>query len=208
MLGKQLDHLVYATKTFDQTTEWFEEMTGVKPSFGGYHKNQGTKNALVKMGPTAYLEILGIDENNNTVSGPRWMGIDLINKPQLSRWAIQSSDLKKDASILNEFNPKMGKIITGQRKKQNAELLKWEMILPLDSPPVELAPFAIDWGSSNHPASSLKNEVELVSINFFGQLAESYQNLFENLGITTKVKAGLVDKITATFNTSKGQFTL
>ena len=74
---KQLDHIVYAVPDLGAAVEEFEARTGIRPVFGGYHKDRGTKNALVSLGHKVYLEFLAIDAESE-VTPPRWMGIDLL----------------------------------------------------------------------------------------------------------------------------------
>ena len=56
-----LDHLAFATSDLAATIAWFAEATGVQPVEGGRHDGRGTRNYLVGLGPTAYLEIIGPD---------------------------------------------------------------------------------------------------------------------------------------------------
>lgn len=208
MLGRAIDHLVYATNTFEETIDWFEKVSGVKPVFGGYHKTQGTKNALVRIGTRSYLEILGVDEKNKEISAPRWMGIDLIEKPSMTRWAIESNDLNTDATKLKNYKNEMGSIFKGQRKKENGDDLKWDMILPLSSPGIELAPFVIDWGDSIHPATDLEKSIELIGLKFQTNKIDKINKLFANLSIETNEVSDGHDKIIAKFKTPKGLLTI
>lgn len=205
MLNRKIDHLVYATNTFDETIIWFYEISGVKPVFGGYHKTQGTKNALVRIGERSYLEILGIDKDNFNVKGSRWMGIDLIKKPILTRWALESEDLNSDAAVLKTYNSEMGSIKAGHRKKENGEDLNWEMILPLSEPKTELAPFVIDWGSTAHPAAELEVGCELLELKFSTSSIIGMKNLYDNLNIiNAEIVHGDFDSISARIMTPKG----
>jgi catechol 2,3-dioxygenase-like lactoylglutathione lyase family enzyme len=54
-----LDHLVLGVPDLEQGAAWFEEITGVRPAFGGRHAT-GTANYLVGLGGDRYLEIIGI----------------------------------------------------------------------------------------------------------------------------------------------------
>ncbi|MEL6988136.1 MAG: VOC family protein, partial [Bacteroidota bacterium] len=72
-----LDHIVLNVPNLEEAIDDFFKLTGSKASFGGYHKNEGTKNALISLGPKMYLEFLAVDEDNKKIKGNRWMGIDL-----------------------------------------------------------------------------------------------------------------------------------
>lgn len=126
------------------------------PVFGGYHQTQGTKNALLNLSNECYLEVIAIDPENHEVTQNRWMGIDLLEEPKLIRWAIKSSDLKQDQEVLQRHDPEMGKIMLGSRKTTSGSLLKWELIMPLSTPEVEVIPFVLDWSQSEmHPTEAL-----------------------------------------------------
>lgn len=107
---------MYCIHDLETGCDYFEELLGVRPVFGGYHHMQGTKNALLNLGDGCYLELLAIDESNKDIKAPRWMGIDLLSAPKLTRWAVKSEDLESDSEILQTANREMGMIIKGARK--------------------------------------------------------------------------------------------
>jgi len=59
---------------------------------------------------------MAIDENNEKISAPRWMGIDFIEKTQMTRFALKSENLEKDSAILKKYAAEMGEISGGARK--------------------------------------------------------------------------------------------
>ena len=62
--SRSIDHIVYCVQDLDAAMDWFEDQTGVRPEFGGYHTTQGTKNALVGLGEDRYLEFLAVDSKS------------------------------------------------------------------------------------------------------------------------------------------------
>lgn len=164
-IERALDHIVYAITDLEKACGEIEELLGVAPIFGGYHQTQGTKNALVGLGNGQYLELIVIDEANKNIPPPRWMGIDLLTKSQITRWAIKSTDLNHDALLLQQANPNMGKRSGGSRKTSNDTLLAWELLMPLASPEVELLPFVIDWSAAeSHPSDQLTSQCRLIEL--------------------------------------------
>ena len=105
-----------------------------------------------------YLEILAADDTNSEVETPRWMGVDLRTKNQITRWALKSENLAIDTTILKAHDPKMGDIASGCRNTDKGSLLKWSMVLPLPTPEVEIIPFMVDWSQTQtHPHDELPN---------------------------------------------------
>ncbi len=178
--------------------QYFEEKLGVVPVFGGYHKTQGTKNALLNLSNECYLEIIAIDPDNVDVTQDRWMGIDLLDGPKLIRWAIKSSNLRNDQSILRKHHSTMGEIHPGSRQTASGELLKWELIMPLSTPEVEVVPFVLDWSQSEmHPTEVLApSGFELYRI----QLTHSEPGTITPVLQALDVEVGLVKGETAKIN--------
>jgi len=142
----------------DEALTSFEKKLGVRPIFGGYHSTFGTKNALINLGNNIYLELLAADDHNTSVPPPRWMGVDLLTKNQITRFAIRSNTLKKDSEVLKKFNREMGNIGSGSRNTAEGAILQWQLIMPLPTPEIELVPFVLDWSKTEkHPSELLPN---------------------------------------------------
>jgi len=204
----KLDHIVYAVPNLEEAMNWFEEQTGIRPVFGGHHTTQGTKNAILKLGDQCYLELLALDEENKTISAPRWMGIDLITAPKITRWAIQSIDLEKDSQVLKKYHPKMGNISGGQRKMTNGKLLTWKLTMPLAEPEIEIAPFLIDWQySESHPADGLEEQCSLVELRLIHPQHEQLQKVLDQLNLEINITKGTLG-LTAVIQTPKGLLVL
>ena len=182
------DHIVYAVPDFDLALSDLSEKLGVKPVIGGRHLLHGTKNALINFGSMCYLEILAKDEENTTFTGTRWMGIDLITQPTITRWAVKTPNIETGSAILKDFQSDLGKISSGERLTTDGSLLKWQMTLPLSVPEVDVIPFLLDWSESAfHPCDRLQNGCELVDIVFYHPKPEVLQKLFFSMDIEKKI---------------------
>jgi len=190
-IGRKIDHIVYAVLNLEEAMQWFEKLTRIAPIFGGFHTTQGTKNALVNLGNNCYLELLAIDKQNTAITAPRWMGIDQITAPQITRWSLKTNQSTKDSKVLKAYDAKMGQIQGGQRKMTNGELLVWDMIMPLANPAVEIIPFMTDWQkSTTHPTLQLPQQCELLSLQLIHPTPLQLQAALNKLEIKLKIKQG------------------
>lgn len=207
---RRIDHVVYCVPNLDEAVQSIHNLTGIKPIIGGKHQTKGTKNALLNLGNQCYLEILAVDKDNKKIKENRWMGIDHIEgHAQMTRWSMKGNIIEKDSQILKEFNPKMGVIDEGSRKTSNKSLLKWQMILPLSSPKVEIMPFVTDWTESkSHPTDNLKEGCTLIKLQFEHPEPNKIQIVFDKLKIDTNVLKGDAIKLTAFIQSPKGLIVL
>ncbi len=182
---RQIDHIVYTVFDLDSAISDFEKKLGVRPIFGGYHKTFGTKNALISLDRGIYLELLAADGTNTEVKPPRWMGTDVLTKNQITRWALKSEQLDTDSTILKTYDPKMGSISSGNRTTAKGSLLKWQLVLPLPIPEVEIMPFMIDWTQTEtHPHNELPNMgCKLVELYGTHPDPDQFGETFEKLGL-------------------------
>lgn len=181
---RKIDHIVYAVPDLEAAMDQLEQTLGVRPLFGGYHTTQGTKNAVLHLGHQCYLELLATDFENKQCKAPRWMGVDFIDRPQVTRWSLRSTQLQEDRLSVKQYHMEMGSIQGGQRKKTDGQLLTWEMIMPLAAPAVEIVPFMTDWQHSvAHPTDSLPQVCQLISMEFTHPQPQMVTPTMDQLGI-------------------------
>ena len=60
-MNAALDHLVLACDELGAGVEYLAQLTGVTPQPGGKHPTMGTHNAVLRLGPRTYLELIAID---------------------------------------------------------------------------------------------------------------------------------------------------
>jgi len=203
---RQIDHIVYSVFDLDIAISDIEKKLGVEPSFGGYHPTFGTKNALINLDNGMYLELLASDQNNTEVKHHRWMGVDLLTKNQITRWALKSSNLEKDSLPLKKYNSKMGSIGGGSRNTIRGSLLQWEMVLPLPAPEVELVPFMVDWSNSEtHPHNELPN-MNCALLELFGTHPnpDLFTDIFQTLGLKFRIEQSEEISLKLCLNCPKG----
>ena len=127
-----VDHLVYATPELNAGVERIEKLLGVKASPGGQHPGRGTRNALLALGPTSYLEIIGPDPEQPTPALPRPFGIDDLKEPRLVAWAAKSMDLARLAREAGRNGVRLGEVISGSRRRADGVMLSWRYTDPRD----------------------------------------------------------------------------
>lgn len=205
---RTIDHLVYCVPNLKKAIHEISEKCGVQVVYGGQHLTKGTENALLNIGNGAYLELLAIDVKNTDISPLRWMGIDLIDAPTFTRWAIKTTNLKKDTTILKKVNAQMGATFTGSRKKTDGSTLSWSMALPLAAPKVEILPFMVDWKDSIHPTETLQGGCTLIGLELIHPMPKEVQSIITALGVDLVVQKGITPTLKMTLDTPNGQIIL
>ena len=157
-----------------------------------------------------YLELLAADDTNRTITKPRWMGVDLLSKNRLTRWALRSDSLLKDRMILKNHHPDMGDLSKGSRNTGEGSILEWELLMPLAEPEVELLPFCIDWGKSTHHPSQMLPAMNCSLKAFYGAhpQPEKFNGIFEALGFEFQIDQGEEIDLRATIQSPNGLITL
>lgn len=204
-----LDHLVYAVPDLEASCDWFEERTGVRPAIGGRHPDRGTRNAVVNLSGRAYLELIAVDTDNTRVAPPRWMGVDHAASPTLTRWALKSDNLERDATLLKKIDPLHGEIVAGNRNLADGSTLRWRMTLPQATPLVDLLPFFLDWSASSfHPTERMGPGFELLDLSFAHFDPEALATHFARFGFEAEITAQKAPQIIVTLKTPKGVMVL
>jgi hypothetical protein len=144
-----LDHLVWGCPDLDAGVDRLEALTGVRPAYGGSHKGVGTRNALLSLGPEAYLEVMAPDPAQAMERG---LGARLraLDQPGLIAWAARSDDLQAlaDAPGSDRLSP-LGPLDMS-RIRPDGRTLTWRLLF-LGGTTLGF-PFFIDWLDSPHPA--------------------------------------------------------
>jgi hypothetical protein len=162
---EQVDHLVYATPSLDDTIVDVERRLGVRASPGGQHLGRGTRNALIALGPRCYLEIIGPDPDQLPPEQPRWFGIDDLTSARLVTWAAAKSDLETVVADAARQGIQLGPARSMSRVRPDGVELRWRLTDGRAMLADGLAPFFIDWGASPHPASTAVVGPRLVALH-------------------------------------------
>ena len=204
----RVDHLVYATPDLQRGIDTIEGQLGVKATPGGQHPGLGTRNALVALGPTSYLEIIGPDPDQPKPDGPRRFGIDDLKAPRIVRWVAKTSELEAVAVRAARSNVPLGGVIPGSRRRPDGVVLSWRYTNPNTVAADGLVPFFIDWGTSPHPALTAAPGASLVQLRAEHPDPEQVQRMLNRLGLDLRIIRGFPPAIIATIDSPHGRVEL
>jgi hypothetical protein len=204
----QIDHLVYATPDLDVGVNTIEKTLGIRATPGGQHPGMGTRNALVALGPTSYLEIIGPDPEQPTPAGRRRFGIDDLKAPRLIGWVAKSHELEAMSAKAAASGIPLGPVIPGSRKRPDGVVLSWRYTDPNTIAADRLVPYFIDWGTSPHPSSSAARGATLVQLRAEHPDAPRVQKMVDALGLHLRVEKGSAPALIATIDGPRGRVEL
>jgi len=204
----RIDHIVYATPDLNAGIDAIEKLTGVRATPGGQHPGRGTRNALIALGPTSYLEIIGPDPEQPAPPSPRPFGIDGLKAPRLARWVVKAQNLEQLAAEASRKGIQLGKVTGGKRQRPDGVLLTWRYTDPLVDLADGLVPFFIDWGDSPHPATTAAKGLTLIALRGEHPDAARVGKILMQLGLDLPVKTGSAPALIATINSPRGRIEL
>ena len=202
-----VDHLVYITPDLQEGVRKLEALLGVTAVIGGQHPKWRTQNALLSLGPQAYLEIMASDGSPTDPEQPRPFGVDGLQDSRLYTWVARSDSLWDTASIAAKEGVDLGEIQSGSRKKPDGTVLQWKMTDLTKDREKGAVPYFIDWGSSPHPATTAPKGCRLERLKIFHPDPERIKAILSKLGIEIPVERGL-SSLKATIDSPKGRVVL
>lgn len=168
-----LDHVIYVAPNLKAAAQHVENLTGVKPVYGGVHTNGVTANYLVALGPCLYMEIVGPKDG---------LTLEDFGEPRRSTYrnahvAGFALRLKLDKSLLQlseETGLALGPSLNeGGRMKPDGSRLVWRTT---GLPEVKLGPgtfqFVIEWLEGEHPSVSAAKGIRLKDLYLEGLQGE------------------------------------
>ncbi|WP_051342338.1 VOC family protein [Pseudonocardia spinosispora] len=185
-----LDHLVYAVPDLAEAVAEFASATGVAPVPGGRHLGRGTRNHLVGLGPTSYLEIIGPDVENPVGDGAGVpFGIDTLASPRLVTWAVRPPDIVAASAASATAGADLGGVRPWSRRTPDGGLLEWHLASVFPAPFDGVTPFLIDWGATPHPARTLPR-LRLLGFRATHPDPAAVSSVTEALAVRLKVSRG------------------
>jgi hypothetical protein len=200
----RIDHLVYATPDLERGIKQVEQLLGVRATPGGQHPGAGTRNALIGLGDRMYIEIIGPDPDQPNPMRPRRFGIDGLDAPRLVTWAANGADLPRIVEDAKRNGLDLGFVQSGSRRRPDGVMLAWKLTVSPELTAGGVIPFLIDWGATEHPATSLPKGCTLISLRAEHPDVERVNKMLAGIGLDLRVKKGTGPALIATIKTPRG----
>lgn len=203
-----IDHLVVTAPSLSAGMDWVGQRLGLSmlPRLGGEHVRLGTHNALLSLGPQAYLEVIAIDPAAPAPQRPRWFGLDELGAdapPRLAHWVARCEDIGAAAAA--------SPIAPGQIEAMQRGALEWLITIAADGRLAcdGLMPSLIQWQTLPHPAASLPPRGALLQrLELRHPRAQALQGALEAIGMDgtlLRVEAAPTAGLRARIMTAQGE---
>lgn len=206
MVAMRIDHLVWYDADLAAGRGYFAGHMDCQPLYGGEHPGEGTANAVMALGPSTYLEILGRDPAQGGV------GLDQevknLSGSGLYHWAIGGIDLPLLAEKARLAGYEGGGLVAGGRMKPDGKWLGWTCWGLRNHGFGSLVPFFIDWMDSEHPAISAPLGGRLAGFEIYSPQADDLKRLFAALELDAVVKRHETPGVAAVLESGKGRLEL
>lgn len=189
MLRSLIDHLVVTAPDLETGAAWIRDTLGVEPGPGGEHAAMGTHNRLLKLGQSAYLEVIAINPAASAPKRPRWFGLDEMEAgapPRLTSWVVRTTDI--DAA--QAASP----VVSGYVTPMSRGDLNWRITIPRNGalPLQGVAPTLIQW-QDRHPAAAMpESGCTLVRLEATHPRAEKVRAMLDAVGFQGEFSVGPV----------------
>lgn len=202
----RIDHLVWYMPDLDAGRTYFESCMDCAPLYGGEHPGEGTANAVMALGSSTYLEILGRDVQQDAASLDA--EVARLTGPGLYHWAVGGADLDALSARAAAAGLSGGSLVPGGRMKPDGSRLEWVCWGLHGHGFGSLVPFFIDWRESEHPARAAPLGGRLAQFEIHTPDAQALARVFAVLGLDIPVKAAATPRAVAVLESGKGRFEL
>jgi hypothetical protein len=174
----RIDHLVITAPDLAAGAEFVRRAIGVAPEAGGEHARMGTHNLLLKLGDSAYLEVIAPDPRAAKPGRRRWFQLDdpeWIGRPRLATWVARTTDLRSTMAAASE---PLGEIEPMSRGE-----LGWLITIPVDGtlPFGGAAPALIEWNGPPPGPRLREAGCSLINLEIFHPQARRISALLESI---------------------------
>ncbi|MBV8745797.1 MAG: VOC family protein [Xanthobacteraceae bacterium] len=209
-----LDHIMLAAPDLQAAVADFEQRTGVRPSEGGRHPGQGSRNVLATVGNGCYLEIIGPDLSQDRTNNFGEV-LSRLSAPTLLKFASGTHDIAAVHQRAIKFGlwplASSGARTDGpfamSRALPSGEVLKWRLLLLGSGDYEGYLPFFIQWDSEPHPSQTAAGGCELERFWVEHPSANGLAKLYSELEVAVDVLPSDRPRLNLTLRTPKGRVT-
>ena len=202
----RVDHLVWYCADPVAGETYFADRMDQRPVYGGVHPGEGTRNSLLSLADSTYVEILGRDPAQMASSlDPE---LQALTGAGLYHWAAGGVDLAAVRAKVLAAGLEGSDLVTGGRTLPNGNWLGWKLFGIKNHGFGALVPFFIDWMESVHPAKSAPRGGSFVKLEARSPEPEKLRDLYRLLGLDITVIATAAPGLSATIESRSGQHVL
>jgi hypothetical protein len=177
----------------------------VAPSYGGVHPGEGTRNSLLSLGDSTYIEILSIDPGHGEELDPE---LRKMVGSGIYHWAASGTDLQDLRKRAEVAGLEGGEIMNGGRSLPNGNRLNWKVFGVKNHGFGALIPFFIDWLDSAHPARTAPYCGALLRLEASSPRAAELQRIYKILGLDIQVAQATTASLSAIVTSRSGHHEL
>ncbi|MEM9609282.1 MAG: VOC family protein [Actinomycetota bacterium] len=210
-MSVEIDHLVVRAPSLETGIEALEARTGVTAAFGGAHPGMGTRNALLSLGPTSYLEIIVPDPEQPVPPGGRPFGVTDDSAVELVSFAVHpvdGADIDALAEAARSAGYDLGPVVSISRQLPEGGELRWRLTFPPGEGADPVQPFLIDWGAAPSPAGTTPTGCTLRELSIGHPDPGPLRGLVEILGLDLRISAAEAAVLVAEVESPNGPVTL
>lgn len=200
------DHLGLWCADLPTSAARFEQAVGVPSMPGGRHEGQGTWNRLVGAGAGAYLELIGLDPDQDA-RGPIATQAESLDDLAPCLLAFRASDLGSLAETAKQAGFATPGPTSMSRDGGDGRPISWQ-ILFLSHPEHSGLPFFIDWQDTPHPSERLGDGVSISGIWIATPKPEALSCLLGSLGLEVETRYGETARLHAAVTGPGGRLAL
>ncbi len=201
----RIDHIILAIEDLNQGMQQFEEITGLKPVYGGEHPNSDTHNAIVALKDGIYLEILAPKEGLDSLPA-FFQGMNTLTP---IGFALNTDDIVLLDQRLKALQFSTDGIQDGSRTTPSGLQLSWQLLMS-NEPAFSMNPFFIHWSpESEHPSVSDNVSCELDALHLtspFGTTIKQILEVCQSDISLLKVEEGMETILGLTLKSPQGVF--
>jgi hypothetical protein len=195
-----IDHIMLGIDDLDRGVTSFEQLTGVRPVYGGKHP-RGTHNALVSLGDGTYLEIIAVQPDAKPPQ--EYAGLKQLHTLTPIGWAVSSTDSIQLRKSLTSAGFAVTESSAGSRTTPAGTTLSWQTFALKDN--FEEAPFFIVWSPQTaHPSTTSPTGCRLQHWRVAGTHQKALEQLRSKLDLRVDVAEAAATSLRLSLTCPKG----